>query len=501
MYQVALFGATGCGKSSIINLLTDKPVANVSESVEACTRRARWFPASVGEKTFRLWDTTGFNQVKAKDVDPLSPYEQAHALLQNLQDGVDLILLCARKDGLDASLGNLYWLLDNFFFGGRARIALVFTHFDMPDEDWWDHNVDVITERCSIPARSLPHACITAIQVSQSGYTYELSKHTLRALLQEHATSSTKLPDLSSGTTVEDVAESLRSHCQLNLLDAKTLVERFRLPRRPFRVVLFGETGTGKSSVINLIVGKSVASVSSRIEGCTLSSCCYEINTGSHQFLVWDTVGFSGNRGRDATAMAFRDATRLFHSLHGTGGVDLLVFCKKGGRMSRLELSCFWFFQEFLCKGRIPVAFIITHLESHSPMETWWEMNGEDLVSKCNLRMSAVAGHACITAAQDDLDDHKCSLSRELVQTMLEDSISRGNALNHDEGIWAMSFLKNFVEMVKGCSTRKDKIPVMKLVNRCGLTREQANELVRLLNSQGQLSRFLCRLFIADLPC
>ncbi|KAI9572112.1 P-loop containing nucleoside triphosphate hydrolase protein [Boletus coccyginus] len=495
VYKVALFGVTGCGKSSVINLLADKQVANVSTGVEACTRRAQWYPISLGEKKFRLWDTMGFNQAEAKDTNTLSPFEQAHALLRNLQDGVDLVLLCARKDGINASLRSLYWLLDSFFFGGRAQIALVLTHFDIPDDQWWGRNRNVIAQKCNIPVQFLPYVCITTVQNGSPGSDplYNQSKQALKALLQEHATAPTPLRlDLSSDIASTAAAETLNVHCQLNIPDATTLVEKFRSPKRPFHAILFGESGVGKSSVINLVLGDSVAEVSSGINSCTLGYRSYKINTGLHQFLVWDTVGLNDMVEHNVCGRAIENAIELIRDLHKQGGVDLLVFCKKHGRFSASELSNFRLFQEFLCEGQIPVAFIITHLEFHDPMEGWWETNGEGLLKACKLKTGAVAGHACITSrALEDPDDRKhhdkLSLSRQSVQAMLEDSISYGSAFTKDEGIWVMSFLKKLVGLVRvqRHPPRKEKITVRSLVERCGLTKEQAEELIKLLYNTG----------------
>lgn len=490
MYKVALFGVTGCGKSSIINLLAGKPMANVSEGVEACTRRARWYPVTLGEKKFQLWDTMGFNQAEAKDINPLSPYEQAHALLRNLQEGVDLILLCARKDGINASLRNLYWLLDSFFFSGRAQIALVLTHFDTPHDQWWERNRNTITQKYGIPVQSLPYACITTIQNGspQSDYIYDQSKHALKTLLEDHATPPTPTPlrlDLSSDTASAAAVESLNVHCQLSLPDATTLVEKFKLPKRPFRVILFGEAGAGKSSIINLIVGHPVAETSSGIGSCTLASRSHKINTGLHQFMVWDTVGLNGMQiGHDIKTM--ENAAHLVRDLHRQGGIDLLVFCKKSGRFMASECSSLRVFQEYLCEGQIPVAFIITHLESEDPMEKWWETNGEDLVKATNLKPSAVAGHACITSLpsggpDDQKHQDKLLLSRELVQALLEDSVSYSN-FDKDEGAWVMSFLRKLVGMIKvGNPAKKEKITIKNLMSRCELSKVQAEELHKLL--------------------
>ncbi|KAF8441431.1 P-loop containing nucleoside triphosphate hydrolase protein, partial [Boletus edulis BED1] len=140
---VALFGVTGCGKSSIVNLLADKSVADVSTGVEACTKRARWYPISLGEKTFRLWDTMGFNQAETKDMNPLSPYEQAHALLRNLQDGgVDLLVFCKQNGRLSASELNNFRLFQEFLCEGQIPVAFIITHleFHNPMEKWWEAN-------------------------------------------------------------------------------------------------------------------------------------------------------------------------------------------------------------------------------------------------------------------------------------------------------------------------------------------------------------------------
>ncbi|KAF8550569.1 kinase-like protein, partial [Imleria badia] len=93
--NVVLFGTLGCGKSSIINLLADEPIAQISTGIDVhpCTKRPRWYEISIGQRRFRLWDTMGFHFAREGDVSPLLPYEQALAVLRNLTDGANLILL------------------------------------------------------------------------------------------------------------------------------------------------------------------------------------------------------------------------------------------------------------------------------------------------------------------------------------------------------------------------------------------------------------------------
>ena len=259
-----LFGAVGCGKSSIVNLLSEESVAHVSADVEPCTKRPRWYQISIGDRRVRLWDTTGFRPAHGGDTSHLLPYEQAHAVLRNLPDGVNLILLCARKDGISPSLGRLYWLINDFFYGGRAPIVFVVTHFDTPDEQWWERNQDTITERTGIPVQSIPHARVTMVQTDR-----DQSKQALEALLRTYAAAIAPISarlDLSSHTTT---SLDLTTRFRLSSPEVTALVETFGKPLRPFNVVLFGQTGAGMSSVINLLVGHPVTEVSIGLKTCT----------------------------------------------------------------------------------------------------------------------------------------------------------------------------------------------------------------------------------------
>ena len=164
----------------------------------------------------------GFHLVRKPDTDPLLACEQAYTVLQNLPDGINLILLCAHKDEILASLGNLYWLISDFFYGGHAPIAVVATHFDTPDEQWWERNQDNIAQRTGISVQSIPHVCITAVRTGR-----DRSKQALEELLEAYATVTTTpispRLDLSSRATA---SLDLSTHLGLSTLEAAALVER-----------------------------------------------------------------------------------------------------------------------------------------------------------------------------------------------------------------------------------------------------------------------------------
>ena len=64
-------------------------------------------------------------------------------------------------------------------------------------------------------------------------------------------------------------------------------------------IVIFGETGAGKSSLVNLIASDDiVAPISSRSVGCTFRSMCFStVNVGGKYFNLHDTAGLDEGQG------------------------------------------------------------------------------------------------------------------------------------------------------------------------------------------------------------
>ncbi|KAG1851149.1 hypothetical protein F4604DRAFT_1959240 [Suillus subluteus] len=167
-------------------------------------------------------------------------------------------------------------------------------------------------------------------------------------------------------------------------------------PRRHKTIVLFGETGVGKISLINLMAGAEIANTSPGIQRCTMQWKEYVIEFGGDSYAVFDTIGLEEPQlGIKEYLESVENAYRLIKELDSQGGIDLLLFCVHAGPVTATTQSNYRFFHEFLCEKKAPIVLAITNLEREQRMEDWWERNHSSF-EKYQIQ---VAGHAWITAA------------------------------------------------------------------------------------------------------
>ncbi|KAI6032791.1 P-loop containing nucleoside triphosphate hydrolase protein [Pisolithus orientalis] len=248
-------------------------------------------------------------------------------------------------------------------------------------------------------------------------------------------------------------------------------------------IILFGETGVGKSSVINLIAGRQVAKVSPDADGCTMNSTDYEFTVGSRTITIWDTVGLEEPQmGVNGYYAAIVKAFNLIQKLSRAGGVDLLLFCIRGNRITATTQSNYRLFYEVLCDKRVPIALVVTHLEREYRMEDWWGRN-EGNIERYGIRS---AGHACVTGITDK--EEKFRESREAISRLLSQHDSRGRFAMPPEP-WLTRLLQHLASLVStNSSWGKDFSRV--LTKRCGLDVETAHRLAAQLRGYGDRHSF-----------
>jgi GTP-binding protein EngB required for normal cell division len=160
-------------------------------------------------------------------------------------------------------------------------------------------------------------------------------------------------------------------------------------------VIVFGETGVGKSSILNMLEGGSEATVSDQATGVTFSNRSYEKTIKGTTFRVLDTVGLNeGAMGTVAAGEAIKGLYTLIQQLED--GVNLLVYVMRAPRIPYALQQNYEVFFEILCNRRVPIVIVITGLEEREDMEEWWDDNKDTF----ERRKMLFNGHACITATK-----------------------------------------------------------------------------------------------------
>ncbi|KDQ59831.1 hypothetical protein JAAARDRAFT_175394 [Jaapia argillacea MUCL 33604] len=166
-------------------------------------------------------------------------------------------------------------------------------------------------------------------------------------------------------------------------------------------IIVFGESGAGKSSVINMVAGRDVASTSSNATGCTFRTEKYSISTPHLTLNLFDTAGLNeGSEGTVQSADAIKNLYKLVRSMED--GVNLLVYVVKGPRIKESTSNNYRMFYEAFCQKKVPIVLVITGLENESNPDEWWRKN---YVTFRKYKME-FAGQACITATRGKLNEY-----------------------------------------------------------------------------------------------
>ncbi|KIJ18986.1 hypothetical protein PAXINDRAFT_128238, partial [Paxillus involutus ATCC 200175] len=160
-------------------------------------------------------------------------------------------------------------------------------------------------------------------------------------------------------------------------------------------IVIFGDSGVGKSSLINMLAGHKAAKTSSSVIGCTFQSSHYRITIDSEMFHVWDTAGLDeGTHGRVPAEVAEKHLAKLLRELGSANGIHLLVYCIRGSSVRKALARNYTIFYSAICRKKVPIVAVVTGLENEpSSMEDWW-VTGEKDLARYKMRFH---DHACVT--------------------------------------------------------------------------------------------------------
>lgn len=193
-------------------------------------------------------------------------------------------------------------------------------------------------------------------------------------------------------------------------------------------VVIFGETGVGKSSIINIIAQQELAEASNDATGCTSSSQHYPVEISSQRFVLFGTAGLNeGTEGTVPAVKAERQLKSLLRELMSSGsdGIGLLVYCVHCTTAPHALARAYNTFYAGTCQKRVPIVVVVTGLEGETRMENWWDTNG----AKFKSHGMRFADHACVTVLQEypgipEVFAHHIKESSEILRNLVVNNCS-----------------------------------------------------------------------------
>ncbi|KAG1741410.1 P-loop containing nucleoside triphosphate hydrolase protein [Suillus paluster] len=446
-YNVVIFGEAGAGKSSLVNLIAGTDTAQTSRDARGCTTETNAYDILIRNETLKvkLFDTAGLDEGSGGAVPDKKARQVLKKLLRTLmkQGGIHLIMYCVRGERVTWALSRNYTLIRSQV-KKKVPIVLVVTGLENyePDmEKWWRDNERSIS---NLGMTFAGHACVTT------------------ATIQENAGSE----------LMERRNQSYHVVCNL----IKQTITRTKHKN----IIVFGETGTGKSSLVNLMAGQDIAVTSPDAQRCTTHWQDYTIEFDGESYNVFDTAGLEEPQlGLAQYLETVLDAYKLVQSLERQGGIDLVLFCMRAGRVTATLQSNYRLFHEFLCEKKVPIVIVVTHLEDEdSGMDDWWKRNERAFLEE----KIHFPGHACITTADGGGSYPRLyKESRDTIHDVIKKFTANGLKKSWIGGNnLFVSLMRKLKELLVGnLRPRKDIVP--RLTKNCGMSREVAEQLADMI--------------------
>lgn len=175
-------------------------------------------------------------------------------------------------------------------------------------------------------------------------------------------------------------------------------------------VILFGEAGSGKSSIVNMLDESQKAFTSSSAVGATSKFTCHQMTLEGRQVNLYDTIGL--NEGFAGTVSIDNSIAQIWEFLNSLKyGVSLLVYVMKG-RITDLGPKNYKMIYDIFCDRRVPIIMLKTYMENEDDVNEWWTRNKPHFD---NYGMD-FEGHACITAIRGKNGRYKAEYERSKLE-------------------------------------------------------------------------------------
>ena len=190
------------------------------------------------------------------------------------------------------------------------------------------------------------------------------------------------------------------------------------------RVLVFGSTGSGKTSLCNAISGREYPA-ESNARGVTFESNTYPYFSHENKtIIITDTIGLDeSNSGTVLPHEAIQQIVKLLNA--SKHGYNLLIHVMKAPRITQSHVKNYNFFADRLTGNNIPVILVVTGCENEEPMNSWVDRNGHEFI-KDNMKYAQI--HATCFAKGGRLENAYKELRNEskdiILKSILENSLA-----------------------------------------------------------------------------
>jgi predicted GTPase len=246
-------------------------------------------------------------------------------------------------------------------------------------------------------------------------------------------------------------------------------------------IILSGESGVGKSSIINMVMGNEVAKATNDGKACTLENKAYELNINNVALRIHDTTGLSdGESGRVPSREAIVQLFRLLRGLDD--GVSLLVYCMRAPRIREAAKHNWNLFYDVICRRKVRIVMVITGLENEENMDGWMKDNW-DTFTQYGMQPR---DYACITATRGKQRNGKYTYQEEYDESV--EKVKELITTNYMRKPWKVGKVEWLKEIYKSegilCWKTDTLVDVVlgeakRFVKECGMTEAEAEKLAK----------------------
>ncbi|KAG1748201.1 P-loop containing nucleoside triphosphate hydrolase protein, partial [Suillus lakei] len=159
-------------------------------------------------------------------------------------------------------------------------------------------------------------------------------------------------------------------------------------------IVIFGTTGSGKSSLVNLLLESEEAPASNDAIGCTATNDEYLFSIGERKYRIWDTPGLDeGSEGRVPAKVALKNLKSFVNEvMRDKNHAPLFILCIEGSQAVKAQLRHYDSLKSTI--GGAPFSMVVTGMDrcSSRPWSKWWDEHRKVLQS---FSVASV-DHACV---------------------------------------------------------------------------------------------------------